>query len=232
MPKKPDFPGFPLGMLYFYQELSRNNNKRWFDKNKQRFEDEVRTPALGFITAMQKPLAKISPHFLAVPKKVGGSLMRIHRDVRFGKDKTPYKTNLGIHFRHEVGKDVHAPGFYFHVDLDEVFLGAGSWHPATESLSAYRNAIVEHGSRWKRVLSNKRFRETWEQSGESLKRPPRGFNADHPLIDELKRKDHIAVTKLDHQDLFSPDLVPLVAESFKRAKPYVAFLCDAIGVPF
>lgn len=232
MAKKPSFPGFPLGMLHFYEELSRNNNKVWFNKNKPRYEKEVREPALAFITAMQKPLAKISPHFQAVPKKVGGSLMRLHRDIRFGKDKTPYKTNLGIQFRHEAGKDVHAPGFYFHVDLNEVFLGAGCWRPASEALGCYRTAIDEQPARWKRVCNNKRFRADWNPSGDSLKRPPRGYTADNPMIDELKRKDHIAIMPFDYDLLFSPDLLPMVVESFKRTKPYVAFLCDAIQVPF
>ncbi len=231
MPAKSTFPGFPLGMLHFYEELSHNNNKKWFDKNKQRFEDEVRTPALQFITAMEKPLKKISPHFTAVPKKVGGSLMRIYKDVRFSKDKTPYKTNLGIQFRHELGKDVHAPGFYFHVDLNEVFLGAGSWHPCSEELSAYREMIDTEQARWKRVRNNKRFRESWDLVGDSLKRPPRGYEADHPLIEDLKRKDHIAVMKLDHDVLFQEGIVELVADAMKRSKPYVAFLCDALDIP-
>lgn len=226
------FPGFPLGLLHFLEELSRNNHKKWFDANKPRYESEVREPALAFIEAMAKPLAKISPHFLAVPTKVGGSLMRIHRDVRFGHDKTPYKTNVGIHFRHDAGKDVHAPGFYLHVALDECFLGAGVWRPDSPSLAAIRERIVEEPSRWKRVRDGKRFRAAWDLSGESLKRPPRGYDAEHPLIDDLKRKDHIAMAPLDHDGLFSPDVVATVTDAFKRSKAYVGFLCDAVGQPF
>lgn len=157
--------------------------------------------------------------------------MRIYKDVRFSKDKTPYKTNLGIQFRHELGKDVHAPGFYFHVDLNEVFLGAGSWHPCSEELSAYREMIDTEQARWKRVRNNKRFRESWDLVGDSLKRPPRGYEADHPLIEDLKRKDHIAVMKLDHDVLFQEGIVELVADAMKRSKPYVAFLCDALDIP-
>ena len=168
-------------MLHFLEELAQHNNKKWFDANKARYEQEVREPALAFIEAMQKPLAKISPDFLAVPKKVGGSLMRIHRDIRFGKDKTPYKTNVGIQFRHEAGCDVHAPGFYVHIDVNEVFLGAGVWRPASEALLAIRKRIDEEPKEWKRVRDNKRFREKWDLAGDSLKRPPRGFDADHPM---------------------------------------------------
>ena len=118
------FGGFGPGLIQFFGELSLHNDREWFEANRQRYEREVREPALGFIRAMQPKLAKISSHFTAIDKKVGGSLMRIHRDVRFSSNKDPYKTNLGIQFRHEVGKDVHAPGLYVHVDIEGVFLGA------------------------------------------------------------------------------------------------------------
>ncbi|MEO1498160.1 MAG: DUF2461 domain-containing protein [Planctomycetota bacterium] len=226
------FPGFPLGLLHFFEELSHNNHKRWFDANKPRYEAEVREPALAFIEAMGKPLKKISPHFVAEPKKVGGSLMRIHRDVRFSKDKTPYKTNVGIQFRHEAGKDVHAPGFYVHIDREEVFLGAGTWRPESLALADIRVAIDAEPARWKRVRDNKRFRETWDLGGESLKRPPRGYDADHPLIEDLKRKDHIAVAHLTHDELFTPRIVDAVADALRRSKSYVGFLCDALGADF
>ncbi|TWT95243.1 hypothetical protein Pla108_33860 [Botrimarina colliarenosi] len=226
------FRGFPLGLLHFFEELSTHNNKPWFDANKARYETEVREPALAFIAAMEKPLRKVSPHFVAAPKKVGGSLMRIHRDVRFGHDKTPYKTNVGIQFRHEVGKDVHAPGFYVHIAPDECFLGAGVWRPDAPSLAAIRERIVEEPAKWKRVRDNKRFSEAWDPAGESLKRPPRGYDANHPLIEDLKRKDHIAGAPLEHDELFTPDLVDRVADAFRRSKGYVDFLCGALRLPF
>ncbi|MEN1681360.1 MAG: DUF2461 domain-containing protein [Planctomycetota bacterium] len=226
------FPGFPLGLLHFLEELSRHNKKPWFDKNKERYEREVREPALEFIAAMEKPLKKISPHFLAQPKKAGGSLMRIHRDIRFSKDKTPYKTNVGIQFRHERGKDVHAPGFYFHIDTEQVFLGAGVWHPESSALAAIRRAIDEDPKRWRRAKSGKAFREHLEQAGDTLKRPPQGYPADHPEIVDLKRKDHFAMGTLSHDDLFDPDVVAKTAAVFKASKPYLAFLCEAVGVEF
>ncbi|MEM6799481.1 MAG: DUF2461 domain-containing protein [Planctomycetota bacterium] len=238
MPATPAFPGFPLGLLHFLEELSRSNNKKWFDANKQRYEQEVREPALAFIAAMagpsgkNGPLAKVSPHFLAVPKKVGGSLMRVHRDIRFSKDKTPYKTNVGIQFRHETGRDVHAPGFYFHIDTEQVFLGAGIWRPDSAALGSIRSAIDADPKAWKRAKSGKAFGDHFELSGESLKRPPRGYEADHPMIEDLKRKDHIAVCNLDHDALFEPDVVKTVADRFKATKAYVGFLCGAVGINF
>ena len=232
MPAKQTFPGFPLGLLHFLEELSRNNHKKWFDANKARYERDVREPALEFVAAMAAPLGKISPHFRAVPKKVGGSLMRVHRDVRFSKDKTPYKTNVGIQFRHEAGCDVHAPGFYFHIDTEQVFLGAGVWHPESKALNAIRAAIDEDPQTWKRAKGGKAFRDHYELSGDSLKRPPRGYDTEHPMIEDLKRKDHIAICKLDHDVLFEPDLVKQVSARFRASKAYVQFLCEAIGVTY
>ncbi len=127
-PPLPTFSGFPIGLLHFLDELSRNNKREWFQANRSRYEQDVLQPALAFIETMAKPLEKISPHFCAVPKRMGGSLMRPYRDVRFSKDKRPYKTNVGIQFRHEAGRDVHAPGFYFPIEPDEAFLGVGIWH--------------------------------------------------------------------------------------------------------
>ena len=226
------FDGFPLESLAFLDQLSVNNNRDWFNANKQRYEDLIREPSLEFIEAMAAPLQKISPHFRAVAKKTGGSLMRVYRDTRFAKDKTPYKTNVGIHFRHEAGCDVHAPGFYLHIDTNEVFVGAGVWHPDSAALGKIREAIDNDPATWKRASRGKAFRSKYELAGDSLKRPPRGYDADHPLIDDLKRKDHIAMCRLDHDDLFEPTVVKHVAATFRSAKTYVRFLCEAIDVPF
>jgi len=229
---KTNFPGFPLGLLHFLSDLSKHNNRTWFSANKSRYEEELLKPALEFIEAMAEPLTKLSPHFRAEPKKVGGSLMRIYRDVRFSKDKRPYKTNVGIQFRHESGRDVHSPGFYFHVDPDEVFLGVGIWHPASDSLAKIRKAIDKDPTGWKKAKSGKAFRDRYDLAGDSLKRPPRGYDAEHPLIEDLKRKDFIAVHQLDYDDLFEPDLVKNTIANFRAAKLLAAFLCKAVGVKF
>lgn len=229
---KSNFPGFPLGLLRFLNELAKHNNRTWFQANKSRYEQELLEPSLAFIAAMADPLSKLSPHFQAVPKRMGGSLMRIYRDVRFSKDKRLYKTNVGIHFRHEAGKDVHAPGFYFHINPDEVFLGAGIWHPDSKALGRIRKAIDKDPAGWKRAKGGKAFRDRYELSGDSLKRPPRGYDADQPLLEDLKRKDHIGLCQLDHDDLFRPEIVKETAATFRAAKPYMAFLCKAIGVKF
>lgn len=123
------FAGFPVDTLKFLSDLQANNNREWFQANRARYENSFLQPALEFIEAVKKPLGKVAPMLLAEPKKMGGSLMRIYKDTRFSADKTPYKTNIGIHFRHQMGKDVHAPGMYFHIDPTECFIGAGIWMP-------------------------------------------------------------------------------------------------------
>jgi uncharacterized protein (TIGR02453 family) len=227
----PEFAGFGTALLQFYGELALNNEREWFEANKKRYEREVRDPALAFIRAIAPKLAKISKHFVASDKTVGGSLMRIHRDVRFSKEKTPYKTNLGIQFRHESGKDVHAPGLYFHVDNEGIFLGAGLWHPEADALAGIRAHIVNNQAAWKKARDDAKFTSHWKLSGESLSRPPRGFDKEHPLIVDLQRKDHIAMCELKAKDIIGPELVDLVAARFAESKPYVAFLCKALGEP-
>lgn len=225
------FEGFTPDAIKFFEQLSKNNNRDWFKEQKARYEESVLEPALALVEDMQGPLRKISPHFLAIPRRSGGSLMRIYRDTRFSKDKTPYKTNLGIQFRHESGKDIHTPGFYFHFDAKEIFVGAGIWRPANPTLNQIRFLIDDNPNRWKRVTRAKSFRSVYEVQGESLKRPPRGYEAAHPLIDDLKRKDHIAVARLAKQDLMDRELIGKLTTHFKAGMSYVRFLCDAIHVP-
>ena len=223
---------FGPGLLTFLRDLDRNNNRTWFEQNKHRYEAEVREPALEFIRLMAPRITKISKHLVASDKKVGGSLMRIHRDVRFSRDKRPYKTNVGIQFRHDAGKDVHAPGFYFHVDPKSVFLGAGMWHPEADALAAIREAIVDHPKAYRAARAAKAFKQGFTLEGESLKRAPKGYDPEHPLIEDLRRKDHIAVLNLKKKDLTRADLVDHVDRQLATTKPFMAFLTKAVGLPF
>lgn len=223
-----------MNSQYFSQEtfdflaaLADNNHREWFDKNKLAYEEKVRTPALHFIEDMASELPTISPHFLAVPKKVGGSLMRVYRDTRFGNDKTPYKTNIGIQFRHEIGKDVHAPGFYVHIEPGGCFVGAGVWHPDAEALGKIRDAVVEKSAAWIAARDNKKFKKQFTLEGESLVNAPRGYAKDHPLLEDLRRKDFIAVAQLSEATVRSKKFFPSVLESFKAATPFMQFLCQA-----
>jgi len=223
---------FSPATFKFLKQLAQNNRREWFDANKDQYEGDVREPALAFIRQMEKPIGRISPRFTAIAKKSGGSLMRVHRDVRFLKDKRPYKTNVGIQFRHIAGKDVHAPGWYIHLEPGQCFLGAGIWHPDADALRAIRSAIDSGPKNWKRVSTAKEFRALWEPTGDSLKRPPRGYEEDHPAILDLKRKDHIAVSKLTQAQIVGVGFAEEVARRFRIAAPYIGWLTKTIGLPF
>ena len=223
---------FSRKTISFLKELNQNNNKVWFDENRQRYEDEVRTPALSYIESMTQPLASISPHFIASAKKTGGSLMRVHKDLRFSKDKTPYKTNVGIHFRHARGKDVHAPGFYLHIEPGDVFLSAGIWRPQSSTLGNVRTLIDEYPKEWKKLASKLTGKDEFTFAGDSLKRPPAGFQAEHPLINDLKRKDFIVIRNLSVSSVYAKDFEQQTAFLFKTAAPLVKFICDADDLPF
>lgn len=224
--------GFTPATTRFLSDLRGNNDRDWFTANKQRYENDVAAPALDFIAAMDPRLKKISPHFRAVAKKTGGSLMRVYRDTRFAKDKSPYKTNIGIQFRHELGRDVHAPGFYLHIEPQDVFLGVGSWHPEPKALARIRDAIVDNPAAWRKARDDRRFRERFELRGDSLKRPPRGFDAAHPMIEDLKRKDFIAIEELAVDEIYQAAFAEHVSRSFAAATPLIRFLCHSLDLAF
>lgn len=226
------FHAFDPALLAFLGELEENNDREWFNANKHRYETDVLQPALAFIEAMAPRIDAISSHFLALAQRSGGSLMRIHRDVRFSHDKRPYKTNVGIQFRHTFGKDVHAPGFYVHLEPGVVFVGAGMWRPDPEPLAQIRGAIVAQPERWAEVCSDRAFVKDWELGGDSLKRPPRGYPVDHPHLEDLKRRDFIAAKNLTAREIYRRGLPDRLAASFAATRPFMAFLCDAVGVPF
>jgi uncharacterized protein (TIGR02453 family) len=223
---------FSKATFGFLDELAANNDRAWFEANKERYEALVREPALDFIAAMAEPLQTFAPHFRAEPRKMGGSLMRVYRDTRFARDKTPYKTNIGIQFRHELGKDVHAPGFYVHIATDECFFGAGCWHPEPEMLGRIRDLITAQPKRWTAVRNDTKFAAHWELAGDSLTRPPRGYAADHPAIEDLKRKDFIGLAALSASHATGKGLVKLATGRFATAAPLMKFLCDAQGVSY
>ena len=226
------FASFEPETIRFLEQLKANNNREWFKENKSRYEDDVLDVALRFIISMQDPLAEIAPRFTAVPTRVGGSLMRVYRDTRFSKNKLPYKTNIGIQFRHEQAKDVHSPGYYVHIEPDNVFLGVGMWRPDADSLRKIRERIVARSGEWQRASGEKSFARKFSLSGESLTRPPRGFDKSHECIEDIKRKSFIAVSELAVDDCLKPQFQRTVESSFRAAEPYMRFLCKAVGVRF
>lgn len=227
-----EFTHFEPTLVQFLEELTDNNHRPWFQKHKWRYETEVLEPCLAFIRAFAPHLQKISPFFVASDRRVGGSLMRVYRDARFSKDKTPYKTNVGIQFRHEFGRDVHAPGFYVHIAPDGCFLALGVWRPDADALRKIREALVERPLPWRRARDNKKFRQRFVLDGGSLKTPPRGFPADHPHVEDLKRTDFVALEELRESDVLAEDFLERVAASFATSRPFMRFLCEALQVPF
>ncbi len=225
-------PHFTPALFTFLRELRENNNREWFRGNKARYEADVRDPLLRFIADFALPLHELSAHFVADPRPVGGSLFRIYRDVRFSKDKSPYKTQAAAHFRHERGKDVHAPGFYLHLEPDDVFAGAGIWHPDMKSLTRIRDAIVANPAGWRRLTSDGEFRRRWQLAGDSLKRAPKGFDPDHPLIGDLRRKDFVTVTSFTEAAACAPDFMDQLAQAYRTTGPVVEFLTTALGLPY
>lgn len=226
-----DLPGLPEDLFVFLKDLGENNDREWFQASKSRYESSVKEPALAFIAAFGPYLRKVSPHFQAVPRAQGGSLFRIYRDVRFSKDKSPYKTNTGLHFRHEVGKDAHAPGFYVHLAPGEVFFGAGLWKPEGPTARAIRQLIVDDSEGWKK-MKNAVNKSSLSLVGDSLVRPPRGFDPENPFIEDIKRKDFLATIELDEAAALAPDFIVTVADLCRQAAPLMKFLCRAVDVPF
>ncbi len=226
------FPGFDKSLVQFLGQLKKNNNRAWFERNKARYEAQVREPVLAFIRTIAPRIEKISPYIFVSDSKVGGSMMRPYRDTRFTHDKEPYKTNVGIQFRHERGDDIHAPGFYLHIEPGEFWLAVGMWKPDAESLAKVRRHIAESPREWLVARNNARFTASWELVGDSLKRPPRGFDPAHPLIEDIKRKDYLGYCNLGRKELYRSDIVERVAAGYATAKPFMKFLCGALGLGF
>lgn len=216
-------------LFRFLRDLKASNTREWFAEKKERYEDAVRGPALDFVADVAPHLERVSPHFVADPRPSGGSLFRIHRDTRFANDKSPYKTYVGIQFRHELGKDAHAPGFYLHLEPKAVFVGAGIWHPDQATLARIREAIADDPEAWR---AGTRLRERFKLAGDSLKRPPAGFDPAHLLIEDLKRKDFICVASLTEKDVCAVGFVESFTGMCRDASPLVRFLCSALEVPY
>ncbi len=217
----------------FFEELRRNNNREWFAANKERYKRSVVAPMVAFIEAMDVRLARVSDCFVADPRPNGGSMFRIYRDLRFTPDRRPYKEHAACQFRHIAGKDAHAPGFYVHIEPGNVFFGGGIWHPPAPALACIRRAIIEQPERWRRITRSRAFRRRFGGlAGDSLKRPPRGVPPDHPLIDDLKRKDFFALQRVEPGLALRPEFVDEVTRAFVALKPLMKFLTDALGLAF
>lgn len=226
---------FKPAVFAFLRELEANNDKLWWEANKDRYVETIREPARDFIADFGGRLQGISPHFTGDTRTNGGSLMRPYRDLRFSNDKTPYKTNVGIQFRHEMGKDVHAPGFYIHLEPTQSFIGVGMWHPETKVARAIRQAINEDPNGWSQVAHSRGFASVWSLGGhedDRLKRLPKDLDPEHPHTDDLRLKSFMAGARITQKTATSAGFSDDLYAMFEKAAPFTRFLCEAIGVPF
>jgi uncharacterized protein (TIGR02453 family) len=226
---------FSSGVFTFLKELEANNNREWWEHNKDRYVQLIREPAKEFIADFGPRLQAISDHFVADTRTNGGSLMRPYRDTRFSKDKTPLKENVGIQFRHEMGKDVHAPGFYLHIAPRDCWAGVGMWRPEPKVARKIRAAIHERPDEWKKATKYKAFTSVWTidpGEDEMLKRVPKEFDPDFVYRDDLRMKSFTAGHRLTQKAVTSPDFDDIVGKAFKAASNYTEFLCTAVGLPY
>lgn len=223
---------FSPAFFSFLKDLKAHNTRDWFQANKPRYERDVRDPLLAFIADFGPRLRTISPHFVADPRPSGGSMFRIYRDTRFARDKSPYKTHAAAHFEHERAGSVHAPGFYIHLAPKNVYVGVGIWQPDPDALAKIRGAIVSSPTAWKKAVTAPKFVRRFVVEGETLKRAPQGIDPNHPLIEDLKRKDFTAGVRLTEKDALSPRFMEQFTDLCRDATPFMKFLTNAVGLPW
>jgi uncharacterized protein (TIGR02453 family) len=216
----------------FLRALARNNSREWFNDHRKDYEQHLKEPFQRLITDLGPDLLTISPHYRADPRGNGGSLFRIHRDTRFSNDKTPYKTWGGARFFHARSKQVAAPSFYLHIQPGGCFLGGGIWHPEPDIQRKIRNFLVDNPAGWQAVVQKPAFKRRYTMWGDALTRPPRGFPADHPLIEDLKRKDFTAGEALEDEVVLGPRLRQAIVSGFTGVAPLVDYLCASLDLEF
>lgn len=220
------------GFFTFLEELGEHNEREWFNAHKARYEKDVRDPFPALLGKLEPALKKVSKHFVVDPRPVGGSMMRIYRDTRFSKDKTPYKTNMAAHFSHAKGKEGASPGLYLNLSPGDNAVGSGLWHPEPAPLEKLRKAIVSDSKAWGKVRDGSEFKSACGFIGDALKRPPAGFPKEHPYLEDLKRKDFAVRVELRKKDLLGPDAVDAILAAYKTAAPFTRFVCGALELEY
>jgi uncharacterized protein (TIGR02453 family) len=212
---------FDDDLFAFLRELKSHNERNWFTTNKGRYERSVKEPVLAFIGDAGSQLGKLSKQLVADPKPVGGSMFRIYRYVRFSRDKSPYKTHVGVHF--PLGKGEAVPGYYLHLEPRECFVAAGMWNPGSEQLEQIRTAIAGRPADWRKASGD------LNEDENALKRPPRGFDADHPMIEDIKRKSFTGSLRLSDKQMVGDDVMQTFVKTCKELAPLMKFLAGAVG---
>lgn len=209
----------------FLKNLDKNNDRDWFNANKDAFV-RANDNVIAVTGELIDRVSKFDPAVSGIDPK--SCVFRIYRDVRFSKDKSPYKTNLGA-FIAPGGKKAMSPGYYFHVQPRMFFAAAGKHMPDAGELLKIRNAIASNTKEFFKIVDGKKFRERFgDLDGERLSRPPKGFDAEHPAIEYLKLKSFTVTEEFSAKDAISNDYPKMLAESFKAAYPLVEFLRNAL----
>ena len=217
----------------FLRGLARNNEREWFLAHKPDYEAHVREPLQRLVTDLQPDLAEVSLHYRADPKTVGGSLYRIHRDIRFSRNKTPYKTWQGMRLFHERFRETIAPLWYLHLQPGNCFIAAGIWRPESPALRQLRQFIVDNPAAWEAAAHAPAFRRRYRMSTDDmLVRPPRGFPEDFPRIDDLRHRNFIVLRDLPDTTVTGPRLRQVLARDLKATAPFMDYLCAALDLEF
>jgi uncharacterized protein (TIGR02453 family) len=221
---------FTPRLFSFLRDLAAHNDREWFHDNRDRYERDVREPARAFIRDVASDFDELAPHLIVDDAKSGGSLMRINTDLRFNPDGPPYKSYVGIHFRHEEFRERSAPSIFLRLEPRHSAIGIGLWRPDAATAGAVRGAIVERIDDWCGIVEDPDFSSTFEFVGDSLKRPPRGVEPDHPLVDTLRRKDFAVAVGLSQARVTAPGFRDDFVATCRRAQAFLEFLADAAGV--
>jgi uncharacterized protein (TIGR02453 family) len=218
----PPFEGFPKDALKFFKELKKNNNREWFTANKSRYDSLLREPMETLLGSLQEKLRVFDPDIVIEPKR---AIYRIYRDVRFSKDKTPYKTQIAAAFSYRGLNKNNEPGFYFHISDTEVGIGGGLYMPSPDQVKNMRKALAQDASELKKILAAKKFTSLFSgMEGERLARIPQGYAPDHPDGELLKLKQYLCWKLLPSKIIFDEDFLSVVADHFIAMAPLVRYL--------
>lgn len=212
-------PTIPKDALNFFEELDQNNNREWFEVQKPRFkanEAEIKAFSTALVEAM-------NTH----DRIDGFKLFRVYRDVRFSKDKTPYKTHFGISFHRE--KPALRGGYYLHIKAGNTFVAGGFWNPNKEDLLRIRKELEIDADEFREIMDDKAFRATWGAlEGEEVKRAPKGFSVDDPNIDLIKKKAYLFTKKYTDQEVLSKDFLAQVNGDFQHIRPFFDYMSSVL----
>lgn len=181
MAQNGNFTGFSKSTFKFLKDLEKNNKKEWFEKNRDIYENEILEPSFTFITEMGERLISITPAITAIPK-IDKSIFRIYKDIRFSKDKTPFKTHIGIFFWDGKRKKLENPGFYLQLNKNSIFLASGLYIFPKDLLKPYRDSVVDpdRGKKLRAVIKKITKTPGYKVGDAHYKRVPRGYDPEHP----------------------------------------------------